>query len=214
MSSDSEPENIKEERCPPKCDTTTKPVSKRGCTPEQLERLAKMREKALEARRAKSEARKAEARKRVEEKEEKRIAKEVAKVKAKKGPTVTKVDNSSDSDGGSPPSAVARSKPSIDVEPKQKRRRKPVKVAVEQSDSDSDCEIVIRRPSRKNKARKAASVPEGDDEPVMVDKPKKRVYTEEEVSEMFDAKLASFKKSQDDDEVMRLVRHMLPNYGR
>ena len=214
MSSDSEPEIIKEEKCSTKSDTTSKPVSKRGCTPEQLERLAKMREKALEARRAKSEARKAEARKRLEEKEEKRIAKEVAKVKAKKGPTVTKVDNSSDSDGGSPPAAVAKSKPSIDVEPKQKRRRKPVKVAVEQSDSDSDCEIVIRRPSRKNKARKAASVPEGDDEPVMVDKPKKRVYTEEEVNEMFDAKLASFKKSQDDDEVMRLVRHMLPNYGR
>jgi hypothetical protein len=40
------------------------------------------------------------------------------------------------------------------------------------------------------------------------------MYTEEEVSQLFDQKLATFKKSQDDDEVMKLIRHMLPGYGR
>jgi hypothetical protein len=215
MSSDEETTNIKQKTSKTECHTTPKPVSKRACSEEQLERLKNMRVKALEARKAKAEARKDEARRRVEEKEELKVTKEVKKLAAaKKRPTPKEVDSGSgsDSDGGSPPAAVARRPPSIDVGEKPRRRRKPVKVAVEASSSDSETEIVIRRPSRKGKAKKPSATVSSVDEEPPTPAPTGRMYSAEEVSAMMDDKLKGFKKTIDDDEVMKLIRHMMPNY--
>ena len=181
MSSDDEPQNLKEKPCKSACDTTPKPSSKRTCTPEQLERLKSMRVKALQARK--------------------------------------EVDSGSDSDGGSPPAAVARKPPSIDVgrDPAPpRRRRKPVKVAVEASSSSDETEIVIRRPSRKGKSRKpSATVTSTDVEPEdLPQATSSRMYSEADVAAMMDEKLKGFKKTIDDDEVMKLIRHMIPNYNR
>ena len=220
MSSDDEPQNLKEKPCKSACDTTPKPSSKRTCTPEQLERLKNMRVKALQARKDKSEARKEEAKRRVEEVEELKVTKEVKKLAAaKKRPTPKEVDSGSDSDGGSPPAAVARKPPSIDVgrDPAPpRRRRKPVKVAVEASSSSDETEIVIRRPSRKGKSRKpSATVTSTDVEPEdLPQATSSRMYSEADVAAMMDEKLKGFKKTIDDDEVMKLIRHMIPNYNR
>ena len=212
MSSDEETENVKAKTSKSECHTTPKPVSKRACSEEQLERLKNMRVKALEARKAKAEARKDEARRRVEEKEEAKVTKELKKLAAaKKRPTPKEVDSGSDSDGGSPPEAVARRPPSIDVE-KPRRRRKPVKVAVEASSSDSETEIVIRRPSRKGKAKKPSATVSSVDEEPPTPAPIGKMYSAEEVHAMMDEKLKGFKKTIDDDEISKLIRHMMPNF--
>ena len=217
MSSDEEPQIVKQETCKPACDTTPKPSSKRTCTPEQLERLKLMRIKALQARKDKSEARKEEAKRRVSEVEEIKVTREVKKLAAaKKRPTAKEADSGSDSDGGSPPAAVARNPPSIDVGEKPRRRRKPVKVAVEASSSSDETEIVIRRPSRKGKSRKpSATVTSTDVEPEdLPQATSARMYSEADVAAMMDEKLKTFKQSVDDDAVLKLIRHMMPNYNR
>ena len=91
-----------------------------------------------------------------------------------------------------------------------------MKVAVEASSSSDETEIVIRRPSRKGKSRKpSATVTSTDVEPEdLPQATSSRMYSEADVAAMMDEKLKGFKKTIDDDEVMKLIRHMIPNYNR
>lgn len=207
-----------EEGCSEECPVTEtrtsisrKPKEKRTCTTEQLERLKAMREKALEARRAKAAARQEEVKARVAAKEEAKIEAAVQKAKSSRR---MKRDDSSDSDGGSPPVAAAsRELPTSVEEKKTKKKRKPVKVALEASSSDSETEIVIRK-SRRGRTKAKPDLP-----PLDIPEPKQPVqqqetFTKAEVEAMMDKRLASFKQSSQDDEMLRLIRNMLPNYGR
>ena len=210
-----QPEDAIEEGCSEECPVTEtrtsisrKPKEKRTCTTEQLERLKAMREKALEARRAKAAARQEEVKARLAAKEEAKIEEAVRKAKPSRR---MKRDDSSDSDGGSPPVAAASQELPTSVEEKKtKKKRKPVKVALEASSSDSETEIVIRK-SRRGRTKAKPDLPPLD---IPEPKPQQETFTKAEVEAMMDKRLASFKQSSQDDEMLRLIRNMLPNYGR
>ena len=202
--SDSETEN------PPIKKTEKK---KRVMTEEQLERLAKMREKAMAVRKANKEKRLAAAAEAAElkeiEKKEKKLAtaERAAKVEKKlkeiktKRPVVLPTESSSEEE----------------EQPKPIRRKKKKMTIVPDYSDDSDTEIVIRKrkPGRPSKSSKTAPASPLNEEALDYAKSKAtEKVVNDDLDEKIRAKFEQFKKEQDDDEVIKLIRHMLPSYKK
>jgi len=172
---------------------------KRIMTEEQLNRLAKMREKAQEVRKKKYEERQTElSAKKEAELEEKQLAEQekiIAKAERAKNikQKLKQIEHSSDSD--SPPTP-----------PPRKVKKKTKKIVVPEYSSDSDTEIVIRK---KTKKKPIKVVEEDDKELTPPLAPNDSTY---DIDNKIKEKFEEYKRQSQDDEVLKLIRHMMPNY--
>ena len=205
-----EANKLEEQPLRPSVSLQKKEKKKREVTPEMLERLKRMRELAKIARENKKNLREQEKKAKKENAEnllaEKQIAREEKSMQIR-----AKIKQIND----------AKKKEHEEEEEeeqqliiKKKAKRKPKKVIVYESSSSSEDEQVVYRKRRHPKKR----VVDAEDLPqnVVPSLPPgmKPLPTTDDIEELVKKRMDEYQQKARDDETLKLIRAMLPNYGR